>query len=178
MDNKNRNADGPPQAMGLPRDVKRMKADTADTVAELRDFIQHLRGKPPQEVLGLVAKSGLVRATTTATIGTVVLLAIFTIGPYVIAKASPKPPPAPEAAAASAEAAEEGQGATATADGAATASPSAAGTQAGAGAAAGPLTPDQGAELLERLGEGDTRESDPSVNPLEDSADDLLDELQ
>jgi hypothetical protein len=176
MDNKNRPSEAAPQVIGLSRDIKRMKADTADTVTELRDFIQHLRGKPPEEVLGLVAQSGLVRATTLATVATIALMAVFTIGPYVLAKASPKPKPVAPAPA-------EGQTAasspadTPEADGSAAAGDTAT-AEATPGSAAGPLTPDQGEALLDRLGEGDSRDADPSVNPLEDSADDLLDELQ
>jgi hypothetical protein len=170
----NRPAEPVVPRMGIGRDVRRLKADGADAAAELREFVHQLRGKPPQEVLGLVAQSGLIRATALATVGTMVLVAILTVVPYAMAKAFPeKPKSAPAAAAA--EAASDAQPAV---DGQTATTPPPGAGQAGTPAAPGaPITAEQGEDLLDALGEGETRESDPTVNPLEESADDLLDEL-
>jgi hypothetical protein len=172
----NRPAEPGVPRMGIGRDVRRLKADGADAAAELREFVHQLRGKPPQEVLGLVAQSGLIRATALATVGTLVLVAILTVVPYAMAKAFPEKPKA--APAATAEAASDAQSAEAgAADGQTATSPAAGQTGTPAAPGAPPLTAEQGEDLLDALGEGETRESDPTVNPLEESADDLLDEL-
>lgn len=72
----------PPTSTGLGADMKRLKTDATATTEELREFITSLKGRSPQEVLGKVSNSGLVRATVQATIGCIVLLAIMSIGPW------------------------------------------------------------------------------------------------
>ncbi len=68
--------------MGGFSDVKRVKQSGAASVAELREFLGKLKGRSPQEVMGIVAQSSLVKGITTATIGCVVLLLAFTVLPY------------------------------------------------------------------------------------------------
>jgi hypothetical protein len=80
-----------------------LRANAAASAGELREFLERTRGKNPQEVLGLVAQSGLTWALLQATIGCVALLAVLTFVPFVWSKlggapaATPKP--APEQAA-------------------------------------------------------------------------------
>jgi hypothetical protein len=71
-------------SMGHERagDLARMKMNSAATIDELREFVGQLKGRNPQEVLGLVAQSGLVKGVLTATCWTLGLIAVFTIGPY------------------------------------------------------------------------------------------------
>jgi len=166
MDKSHDNSDPAARGRGIVRDVRRIQAGSAATADELREFIRHFKGKSPQEVLGVVAQSGLTRAVTAATIGCVVLLAIFTAGPYAWGKlfaGAPKP-----AAAAPKKAAQPTAGATTTVDGAST---TAAGPAAATDSAAGE-------ELLDRLGEGESKTTDSDKNPLEETADDLLRDLK
>lgn len=155
----------PMPGIGLGRDMTRLKTDGRATAAELREFVHQLRGRPANEVLGLVAESGLFQATVTATIGTLVLMAIFTAGPYAWSKAFPEPPKKPkgDAAAAAAPAKDILDDNT---------------TAAKKKPSADDETTDRGNSVLDKMGESETRNSDPKKNPLEDSADDLLKELK
>jgi len=74
------------QPRGAFKDVKRLKADGVASVEELREFLGQLKGKSPQEMLGIVAESGLAKGMVTATIGTVAVLFVFTIGPWAYAE--------------------------------------------------------------------------------------------
>ncbi len=67
---------------GVFKDVKRLQTDGAASVDELREFLGGLKGKSPQEMLGIMAESGLVKGLVQATIGTVAVLFVFTIGPW------------------------------------------------------------------------------------------------
>ena len=148
----------------IGRDLARLKTDGRATVAELREFVHNLRGRPPGEVLGLVTESGLIRATITATIGTVILLAIFTAGPYAWSKAFPTPVKS-----------------AATASGAAEVSPGdKRSTQEPDDSQRSPQDEeaDRGNAVLNKLGESETRTSDPRKNPLEELGDDLLKDIK
>ena len=176
-----------PGPMG--RRLRRLGADAAASGDELREFMQRFRGKSPQEVLGLVAQSGLVRATCTAAVGCFLLVALFTVLPYVWARVSARAPGSARAAKA------QGQGTTpaapAEAEPGAAASTTAGATPAADGAsraadggsrpeprdAAGQTPPPGSEAVLNRLNI-DAEPVDPDVNPLEDAADDLLDDLK
>ena len=156
---------------GLSRDLHRAREGTKASAEELREFVTKFRGKSPQEMLGLVAGSGLVRSTVLATVVTVGLMLVFTVWPYIeslnttaqAAKptapaAAPTPAPAPAATAAAVPVA------TAATTAAALNQPSAAGV---------PKQP----EVLDKLGIGETKKSDPKKNPLDSGTDDLFKEL-
>ena len=100
------NETGQPQ--GMFKDVKRLRSDGTASVEELRAFLGELKGRSPQEMLGIMAESGLVRGMVSATIATVALLFVFTIGPWAYgelagepeqAKTATRPAPAASAAA-------------------------------------------------------------------------------
>lgn len=100
------NETGQPQ--GMFKDVKRLRSDGTASVEELRAFLGELKGRSPQEMLGIMAESGLVRGMVSATIATVALLFVFTIGPWAYgelagepeqAKTATRPEPADSAAA-------------------------------------------------------------------------------
>ena len=44
-------------------DLRELKTNSNATVQELQEFLRQLRGKSPQEMLGVVASSQLFRAT-------------------------------------------------------------------------------------------------------------------
>ena len=171
MDDKSHgNSDPAAQGRGIVRDIRRIQAGSAATADELRDFIRQFKGRSPQEVLGVVAQSGLTRAVTTTTIASVLLLAAFTAGPYAwnklldgppkpAAAAAKKPAPGPAAATPAAEAGKTAENTRPTAADATT-------------------DPAAGQELLDKLGEGEAKTTDPKSNPLEETADDLLKDLK
>lgn len=75
-------------------DAPRVRKEAAASATEIRQFINGLRGKSPQEMLGTISASSLVQATVQATVWTTLLLAGFTFIPYLLksdAKASNKP---------------------------------------------------------------------------------------
>lgn len=152
-------------ASGLRRDLRRAREGAFATTAELREFVHNLRGKSPQEVLGAVANSGLAQGVVLATLGTVVLMAVFTVIPYSVyggkaaAKAALEAKKVAAAKAAEASSAEAAAEAATTTDKAAPASKTAAGNAQ---------------QTLEKMGESETKQADPKVNPL-DNLDDLLD---
>lgn len=147
------------------RDLARLKADGRATAAELREFVHKLRGRPAGEVLGLVTATGLFRATLTATLGTIVLMAVFTAGPYAWSKMFPK-----ELSAAANTAAK-----TAGSGDVAKPSPDDSDTR---NAKSADDTTARGNAVLDRMGESGIRQSDPQKNPLEESADDLLKDIK
>lgn len=151
---------------GIVRDIRRIRAGGTMTAAELREFIRQFKGKSPQEVLGTVAQSGLTRAVGLATIACAALVAVFTIMPYACGKMLPaetRPERKANAASpASASSASLQPAATARQTATEVASPAAGASQ----------------DLLDKLGEGDAKTSDPRSNPLEESADDLLKDLK
>ena len=80
------------------RGMRRLTMDAAASTAELRDFVRSLKGRSPQEVMGIVSSSALAQAMVGATVATVALIAVLTVGPYMYygppkAKAA-KPEPA------------------------------------------------------------------------------------
>ena len=148
-------------------EFRNLKDNGAASASELADFLAQLRGKRPQEVLGVVAHSGLTRGMLTATAFVAVVLAVFTVTPYAWskifadkAKVAADKPATREAAKPQAEAAPD----QASADPAQPAAPVAA-------------SPSQ-AEIIQKLGVGEARQSDPLVNPLENRTDDLLKDLK
>lgn len=148
---------------GLKGDIHRARNGAKASAAELREFVREFRGRSPQEMLGLVTGNGLVQATALATFITVVFMAGFTVGPWWWNKSHPvaaKPTKAPVAAPAPAT--------SGTAAAPVAASATAAPLPVATGS--GPATPD----LLNTLGIGETKVSDPKKNPLEAGGDDLL----
>lgn len=84
---------------GLARDIHRAREGATASAGELREFVKQLKGRSPQEMLGIVAGSGLIRATALAMVITVVFMVGFTVGPYLYGKANPKAPVADAEAA-------------------------------------------------------------------------------
>ena len=144
---------------GMRRDLRRAREGTFATAVELREFVQNLKGKSPQEVLGAVANSGLAQGVVLSSLITLIVMAVFTIGPYFWYE-KPKPVQKEPVAAA--------QPVAAVAPVATAASP-ADKSQATAKSAAA-----NAQQTLEKLGETETKTADPKVNPL-DNLDDLLD---
>lgn len=147
----------PQPPRGVRGDIKQLHASSSAAAAELRKFLREMRGKSPQEMLGAVAQSDLVRSTLTAAGAMIVLLLVLTVVPFVWAKVNPKPVAAPPASAAPAPA-----------------EMPAAQTDAQPTPAATPNPQD----IADTLGIGEQKPADPKVNPLENKADDLLKGLE
>ena len=150
---------------GVAGDLHRLKTDGGASAAELREFLSHLKGRTPQEVLGVVAESDLVRSILTATVGCFVLLVVLTVVPYALKSRSTGVGEKP-AAAAVAQPDDE-------------ASAAAAETSAGTSdqAVAASSEPDL-ERAAEAMGIGGTAEADPNVNPLDSKLDKLLDGIE
>lgn len=133
-----------------------MRKSTAATAAELREFLRALRGKTPTEMLGVVASSSLFRSLVTATIGTAVLIAVFTIIPFAWGKIFERTEPAPPLPVAEAPAKST--------------KPAAPEPAIDQPAAANPP--------IDALGVGETKDAPPRSNPLESTSDDLLKGLE
>lgn len=90
-------------------DFRELRANSGATVQELQEFLRELRGKSPQEMLGIVASSQLIRATIISLILVTGTLFALTAIPYffgnspspaaaVASPTLPSPPPDPEPA--------------------------------------------------------------------------------
>jgi hypothetical protein len=152
--------------MALSRDLKTLKENGAASAAEMAEFLAHLRGRRPQEVLGIVAGNGLTRGVVIASVWTLVLMALFTAGPYLWPKIFPPEKQAvaqdapPAAAKPAAKPAEQ----------------SVAPEVPPAAAPATPAVPTK--DVLDKLGIGEAKQADPKTNPLENKVDDLLKDLK
>lgn len=80
----------PSKSDGVAGQMSRLKHHSGATASELREFIHTMKGKNPQQMLGMIAQSDLVRSTAIATVMFAVLLMIFTIGPAIMSGDSNK----------------------------------------------------------------------------------------
>ena len=167
MDNKREFVTHPSVALGS--EVHGLKTNGHAPLDELREFLAALKGRNPQEVIGIVSSSLLIQSMVLATIGTVVFMAVFTVVPYWLygpLKAGPAAAHAPPAAnAAAAPPATPAAGKTADASATKTSDSDS------------PAQPDA-SKAAKILGLDETKAADPSKNPLESSPnlDKLLDQ--
>lgn len=144
-------------------DLREMRSHSRETVAELQAFLRELKGKSPQEMLGIVTGSQLVRCIGLSTVLVVGTILLFTAIPYftardvapVAAQAAPAAIPAPAAPPAAA---------------AASSSPV-------VPPAEGKSSPPP-ADALSNLGIGGEISAPPDKNPLETRSDDFLKDLE
>jgi hypothetical protein len=128
----------------------------AATAEELRKFIGQMHGKSPQEVLGEVAQSGLTRGIVTSAIGAIVILIVFTVGPFLVNRLS--------ADTASVATAQPQQAAVQT-------------EPVPAQASEPQAVPDESdlQKATDAMGIGETKTADPDKNPMDKRLDSLLD---
>ena len=150
----------PSSGGGVIGDVRRLRGSSSEVAAELSEFVAKMKGRSPQEVMGVVAQSGLTQGIVMATFGCLLVTAIFTAGPYFYAQQFP-PPAKPIAAQTPPPAATPATN---------TNTPATATDPAN-------TTPGKD-EVLDKLGMGETKVTDPKFNPLENSGDDLLKDLK
>jgi hypothetical protein len=95
MESTRKHLDGrQPQPSGVAGDIQRLKTSTAETSEELREFLASLRGRSPQEVMGVVAQSNLVNSILLATVISVALLLLLTAIPYALKDSTAREPDA------------------------------------------------------------------------------------
>ena len=132
-------------------ELRNLRNNSQATVEELKAFLREMKGKSPQEMLGMVATNQLFKATLQSLVFILVLIAVFTVIPYFTRETPAETPaetveaPAPEAAPAEPETV--------------------------------PETPPEPA-ALENLGIGEEKQAPPNVNPLDGNTGSFLDELE
>ena len=177
-----RHEQGAQPRRGLAGDIERFKVGASGTADELREFVSQLKGRRPDEMLGMVAGSNLVQATIQATIATFLVLVVFTVGPYGWSKIFPPAPKVAKVAepAATTSAPPAASAATASAPAASDPAVSAPAVVSNAPPTEVPGEPSAASKkaALEKMGIGETKATDPKRNPLENSADDLLKDLK
>jgi hypothetical protein len=163
---------------GIARDLRQLKTHGTASVAELREFLAQTRGRRPQEVLGMVAGSHLMRSVALATVGALVILVVGSVVPWWLSGSSPGAKPAAKAATASPAAtgapAEAKPGKEPSAE---RLTPPAPATPDPLTAAAKP-SPADTEKAVKVMGLGETKIADPKTNPLEKRLDDLLDKME
>jgi hypothetical protein len=155
----------------LPKEPTSMKnpANCHPDPNNVRDFLQQLKNRNPDEVLGSGARQGLGAALIQATIITAVTLVALTVGPLLYNQAAPAAKHTPEKDAKVAE--PEAKTATPAPSPAPTVTPPA--TTKGTTSA----EKDKDKDFLNKIGATETKKAPPKVNPLEKSADDLFKDL-
>jgi hypothetical protein len=143
-----------PPLVSTRAELRNLRNNSQATVAELKAFLGELKGRSPQEMLGMVAANQLFRATIHALILIGALIAVFTVIPY-LTREEPAKITAP----------------------AATENTPAAPAPALAEAPAAPATPAQ-PDALDELGIGEEKQAPPDVNPLDAGTDNFLEELE
>jgi hypothetical protein len=88
-----------PPLVSTRAELRNLRNNSQATVAELKAFLGELKGRSPQEMLGMVAGNQLFRATIHALVLITAVLVIFTVIPYLTretpaAVAAPAPPEA------------------------------------------------------------------------------------
>lgn len=150
------NSTEPRTAMASTKaDLRELRDNSRATVGEIQAFLRELKGKGPQEMLGVVAASNLFRSLVLSTGIVLGGILLFTAIPYFMG-GEEKPAPATEkpAPAAAPEKAPE--------------------VPTPAPAPAAEPAPDP----LSKLGVGEELSAPPDTNPLEDKGDDFLKELE
>jgi hypothetical protein len=143
-----------PPLVSTRAELRNLRNNSQATVAELKAFLGELKGRSPQEMLGMVASNQLFRATIHALILIGALIAVFTVIPY-LTRSEPAKKSAPEV----------------------TENPPAAPAPAPAEASAATATPAQ-PDALDELGIGEEKQAPPDVNPLDAGTDNFLEELE
>jgi hypothetical protein len=134
-----------PSPLDVTGDFRNLRTHGGATLEELKEFLGKLRGKSPQEVISIVSPA-LIQACDATGI-TMVLLAVFTVGPYLIwgppkAKSAPVTQ-SPQAAA-----------------------PVAAAAKSETKSDDTPSSEDA-AKAVKAMGMDETKTADPKANPLE-----------
>ncbi len=163
-----------PKTRGISREFDRLKSDGGASVAELRDFLGQMHGRSPQDVIGMIAGSGLTRSMLLAALLCGLVLLVFTVFPYALESRSNGVPTAADKAV-KVEASSQDPGADTVSDSSPTTAGSPLATATGGSNGDAGLDADR---AVDAMGIGETRIADPDENPLESRLDDLLDGIE
>ena len=133
-------------------DLRELKTNSTATVRELQEFLRELRGKSPQEMLGVVTSSQLIRATILSVVFVTTAIFALTAFPYFFGEETTSTTPDPEPVATAAPAA-----------------PAPATPEPTKPENPGPLAP---------LGVNEKLPAASNTNPLEDKGEDFLKDLE
>jgi hypothetical protein len=163
MESKSRELPPPARtSFGPLKEAKNLHVNGAASVAELKEFLATLKGRNPQEVIGIISSSMLIQSLAIAAAATLALLVIGTVVPYVVYG-----PPKPKVAA-SRPGAAPAKKEVPTANKTDTAAPT-----------DGTKSKPDAAKAAKVLGMDEVKEADPTKNPLDKglNIDNLLDGL-
>lgn len=168
MDSSREHFESQQPAVGGLSNMKTVQKNTAASVAELREFLGQLKGRSPQEVMGIVAQSSLVQGIGTALVGTCLLLIVFTVGPYLMY--GPPEAQAVDAANTLAEATQQESD---------DSSPDSASDTTKDADTAAPTSSEPDVErAAQAMGIDEVKDADPDKNPLDSKLDQLLDGIE
>ncbi len=152
-------ASNPPPMASTKGELRRLNVNTKATAAELKTFLAELKGRSPQEMLGIVAASQLVRSLVLSTVLVGAALVAFTAIPFFLGGKEESTPARAEVQPAASRAA----------------------------APASPPDPEPAAKTpdppavapdLSNLGVNEKKMAPPAENPLENKKDDFLEGLE
>ena len=134
-------------------DLRELRGNSQATVQEIQEFLRELKGKSPQEMLGLVSASGLFRAILMSTALVAGAILLFTIIPFFMADEKPQT---------------ESE------------NPTVQNEEKTPELPTPPTKPETSTapEPADTLGIGDELPAPPNVNPLENTSDDFLKDLE
>jgi hypothetical protein len=132
-------------------DLRELRQNSHATVQEIQAFLRELKGKGPQEMLGVVAASNLFRSLVISTAIVAGGILLFTVIPYFAGSDEKKTPP-PVAENKAPEKTPE--------------------------AAPEKPTVEPAPDPLSSLGVGEELSAPPNTNPLDDKGDDFLKDLE
>ena len=148
----------------IGHDLKNLRRNVSATADELRDFLGQMKGKSPKEMLGLVAQSTLSKGFMQSIVIFSALILVFTVIPFTIGLFNPKEEKkvqTQESAPANVDNDKNNPATTAT------------------DPEGNPVpTGETGNPVIDTLGIGETKEAPKAVNPLDDTGNDLFDELK
>ncbi|MFM2198097.1 MAG: hypothetical protein RLZZ505_1529 [Verrucomicrobiota bacterium] len=132
-------------------DLRELRDNSRATVGEIQAFLRELKGKSPQEMLGVVSASGLFRSLVLSTVLVVGGILLFTAIPYFMG-GEEKPAPVAEKPAPAEVPVETPK----------------------------PVEPaeEPAPDPLSKLGVGEELSAPPNTNPLENKGDDFLKDLE
>lgn len=149
-------------------DIKNIRDSGGASMSELREFLKGLKARNPQEVIGIVSASLLIQSLVTSTLLTVGLMAVLTVGPYLVYGP-------PQAQTANAKPAKKPDGSASDAKAAVTEAQPAATSDQPAKSTSGTPDAEKAAKVM---GLDETKAADPKKNPLDKpDLDKLLDGL-
>ncbi len=151
--------------------------------ADLQQFLTEMREAHPHQLMDVVAESSLTRGIVQATLATIVLLALCTVGPYAWDQVMPhettdSAAAKPAAAATTVPATPPAEESQAAAKPAPEAAPAAARPAPRSESTTSRGEPPVSQKALKKLGVDEVKDSDPGVNPLDSKMDDLLDKIK